>query len=374
MLKNRITKIAQLEHSQVKVELYTKYLSTYLNILHRVPEIDHVIIFDLLCGEGRYTNQCLGSGCAAAEVIKRHCLSNIRCKRIDLYLNDNGISEIELGKTKVQRNKELITSFNLQENVKVHYAESEYSEILPVAISKLDVLKPNERALVFIDPYGYKEIHIEQLKKILNNKKTELLLFLPASFIYRFAGSSFDKDFPGAEAVRQLLKSIFLQEIPEFTSCCDFITKIKDGIKTVVNTSFASSFTIQRDEKNTFCLLFFTNNERGYEKMLETKWAMDEERGEGFRLNNAQTNLFTSAQVDNFEAKILKFIADAKSRTNFELKAFGLANEYLPKHVLAELKQLLDDGRIEVKEYDGTPARAFYLNDNQRTVFISKKE
>jgi hypothetical protein len=115
-------KFSLLEHSQAKVDLYTKYLSIYLNVLYRASGIKHIYIYDLLCGEGKYMNGSFGSSLGAVKVIKDHYLSNGNSsKDISLFLNDSEESLIEPGKSKIQRNRELIKEFLLPENVKVHF-------------------------------------------------------------------------------------------------------------------------------------------------------------------------------------------------------------------------------------------------------------
>ncbi|MDR3162857.1 MAG: hypothetical protein LBT81_03235 [Helicobacteraceae bacterium] len=56
-------------------------------------------------------------------------------------------------------------------------------------IVKNDVSKStsNIRNLIFIDPYGYKNIKKEITDDLTDNKKTEIILFLPISHIYRFS-------------------------------------------------------------------------------------------------------------------------------------------------------------------------------------------
>lgn len=373
-MKNRDTKLAQLEHSQAKVDLYTRYLSIYLNVLHHAQYISHVLIFDLLCGEGKYPNGCLGSSIGAASTIRKHYLENNNtCIDIDFFLNDAGYSEFEIGKSKIQRNRDLLAEIEMPPNVNLHFAESDYSHILPATVKRLDALTPKERALVFVDPYGYKDINASDLASLLRNGKTELLLFLPASFIYRFAESAFSKDFRGAEALRMLLSSVFPTGLPQFSSCEDFISKLLHSLRQIVQTEFASSFLIQRDEANKFCLLFYTNNERGFEKMLEAKWALDGERGQGYRPTTDQLSMFDAATERNFEDDLFDFISQAPKRSNAEMKLFGLKCEFLPKHTRTSLKQLQESGKIEVVDGDGQPARSFYLNDKNRVVYIRKK-
>jgi three-Cys-motif partner protein len=368
-------KLALLEHSQAKVDLYTKYLSIYLNVLYRATGINHIYIYDLLCGEGKYINDCLGSSLGAAKVIKDHYFSNGKsCKDIDLFLNDSGESLIEPGKSKIQRNRELIKTIFLPENVKVYFSELEYTQAVQDTKNKLDAMKSSDRALVFIDPYGYKDIDPLELAEMLKNGKTELLLFIPASFIHRFAESAFVSDFKGADSIRTFLSKIFPEKIPTFLSCDNFIAEVKHSLHKVVKTKFSSSFTIERDAHNSYCLLFFTNSERGFEKMLETKWALDETRGQGFRLDNAQTTMFKAGILDDFQGKVFNFISAVQSRNNNETRLFSLENEYLPKHTLEALKELKKENKIEVIDETGKPARSFYLADKNRTVTIRRKE
>lgn len=55
-------------------------------------------------------------------------------------------------------------------------------------LSKLFKTFKNEKAFVFIDPYGYKDIKSEQIKALIDcNKKSEILLWLPTQHMYRFS-------------------------------------------------------------------------------------------------------------------------------------------------------------------------------------------
>ena len=91
------TRTELLEHSRAKVELLKTYLSTYLNIMSRVKYYEKIHIYDLLCGEGIYSDKSEGSPIAILKTIKNHYFSNNEsCPNIDLWLNDNGKSDIEV--------------------------------------------------------------------------------------------------------------------------------------------------------------------------------------------------------------------------------------------------------------------------------------
>jgi hypothetical protein len=112
-------------------------------------------------------------------------------------------------------------------------------------------------------------------------------------------------------------------------------------------------------------LFFFTSSALGYEKMLDTKWKLDDERGKGFRLNSDQGTLFEEVEVLDYESKLENYIMEGNTKTNGDLYIFGLDNCFLPKHtnqILAEWQS--SNQRFKVLKEDGTEARkgSFYIN------------
>jgi len=65
-----------LENSEAKVKLYGRYLSVYLNILHRAQFVKRIIVFDLFCGEGFYENGGKGSPMITLDCIWNHYFAN----------------------------------------------------------------------------------------------------------------------------------------------------------------------------------------------------------------------------------------------------------------------------------------------------------
>jgi three-Cys-motif partner protein len=80
--------------------------------------------------------------------------------------------------------------------------------------TKLEIRKyGNEKGIIFIDPYGYKEINILDIKDLLKTKKTEILLFLPISFMYRFIKKiNTEEELPYIEPLKKLLISIYVNQ------------------------------------------------------------------------------------------------------------------------------------------------------------------
>lgn len=362
------TKTVMLEHSKAKVELYTTYLSTYLNILSQVQYIKKVHIYDLMCGEGLYKDNSKGSPIALIEKIKNHYFSNNKtCPDIKLWFNDNGISEIDTNKKKIDRVKEIVLQQFKPNNVEIKYTDKDYLELYPIIKKKLSLLN-NEKALLFIDPYGYKEIKPSHIKAFLSGGNAEIILFLPISHMYRFAKKSFSNDdFPSGNPLKEFLKPLFKfnKNLRESNSALNFIENIKQSFRDFLKGYiFVGTFTIERDQQNIYCLFFFTPNALGFEKMLATKWKLDENRGKGFRLSSQQS-LFSEIVLSNYPKKLKNFIQSKPLKTNKDIYLFGLLNEFLPKHtgeVFRDWQKSVN--KFKVYQEDGTTARrsSFYIS------------
>jgi len=371
MKKKVNAKLVMLEHSKAKVELYTSYLATYLTILARTPYVDTVHIYDLMCGEGIYSDGSKGSPIVTMEKIKEHYFQNNKtCPNLHIWFNDKDKSEIENDKYKVERVQQKCSKIYCPSNVNVSFRKEDYTQISLDVVYELESLSNKERALIFIDPYGYKEVKPDQLKRFLRNGKTEVILFLPISFMSRVANKSLSQDFfPGGKPLKEFLLPLFEfdKKFQYSTKPTIFINQLKYLLSKFLQDEkiFVDTFTIQRDEQNIYCLFFFTHHILGFEKMLETKWKLDEEQGKGFRLNSEQGMLFREVEISEYPNKLKNYILLEKAKTNADLYLFGLNNGFLPRHTNQVLKNWQHDNpKFKVYLKDGTEARkgAFYIN------------
>ena len=331
-------KLNMLEHSKAKVELYSTYLSMYLNILSQLSYLDKIHIYDLLCGEGIYLDKSKGSPVVTMEKIRDNYYRNNKSSpAIEVWFNDSEKSEIEKDKYKIDRVHEYCNeNFKQLDNVNITYSKKDYTELYPTIIEKIHKLK-NEKLLLFIDPYGYKEIKPEHLKDFLAGGKTEIILFLPTSFMHRFANKSLsDEKFRGGDPLKRFLLPLFEfnKNLKSSESTYTFINNLKTGFKKYLNHQniFVDTFTIQRDVQNVFSLFFFTSNALGFEKMLEAKWKVDEQSGRGFRFDSNQSEFFPETEASNYPELLENYIKSDGEKTNTEIYLFGLNEGFLPRH------------------------------------------
>ncbi|NUM80556.1 three-Cys-motif partner protein TcmP [bacterium] len=371
-------KNVMLLHSQAKVALYQKYLAKYLNILSRVDFIRKICIYDFMCGEGKYTNGEKGSAIVTFETIKNHYYSNNNsCPPISVWMNDNGMSDIDVGKSKIERVEELQHSIYKPATVQVKFTKYEFIEMYEQVCFELNTMPANTRALIFIDPYGYKDVRPSHLANLLGNQKTEIIFFVPISFMYRFAEkSTSDPTFSGGASLKKFLEELGIFDNDKFESVDVFIHQLKNKFRILFNQlTYVDTFTIKRDAQNTYALFFFTHNETGFRKMLETKWEIDRNQGKGHRLD-ANPALFSDMEISGYKIELKEYIKSGK-RTNHDVFKFGLNRGYLPKHTNQTLHDLETEGlKIIVTSQNGDRVRksAYYLDDRKISVVIEIKD
>jgi three-Cys-motif partner protein len=349
-------------HTEAKLKFFGEYIKRYLRIIIRSKYYSRINLFDLFCGTGIYKNGKEGSPIIAFEIIKN--LKDELLKyttEISMYVNDSDTR-------KVDNVKKIIESLNNENICNVEYHNDEFIDTLPQVLGKLNCYKYSTKNLLFIDPYGYKDIHKNHIEYLLENGKTEIVLFIPISHMHRFQGIAIkDYNNPKYIKLRDFIHEFFPSDHPiriGKVSVKKFIRYIKDSLS-YSNKYYTSSYFIQRDNSNFNALFFITPNIFGLEKIIEVKWELDPIDGSGFR-KNLDSNQY---QLDGFfDFKFANDIENLIKRGNIdnsELYRYTLINNYLPKHTNKVLKALQSENKINVFDIElNKEARknSFYIN------------
>ncbi|GAA5219666.1 three-Cys-motif partner protein TcmP [Membranihabitans marinus] len=348
-----------LAHSEAKIKLFGQYIQKYLNIIVNDGYTEQIHLYDLFCGPGVYDNNGEGSPIIALRKLKLTYYQFVKDRadgspKINCNFND---SDPEL----ISRLKENIIEKKLHYNSygQLNLTSEDYIDIVDRLSVQFKALK-KEKAFVFIDPYGYKEVRASHIFDLLNcNKKSEVLLWLPIQFMYRFSENgtpdvlkSFNEQL-GIEKENTAIKNVW-----------EYIFELKNGFQTFLGQDyFVDNFTLRKEENTVFCLFFFSSHIRGYEKMLETKWELDTEAGRGWKYNGQIKDLFSGQETNRLEELLLPYLK-GEGRTNGMLFEFTLRQGFLPKHLNQILKELQKNEKIELQRKDGSKPRkgAFYIN------------
>ncbi len=342
-----------LDHSQAKVKLYGSYLAKYLPIISQDRHTTNIHLYDLFSGEGIYENGDKGSPLIAIDKISSCYASNNNMPKINITFNDIN-SEV------IAKLKTTIDNTQLPTNCTVRIFNKNYLDLVSEISSEITAFK-NEKAIVFLDPKGYKEISIADIKAFLAVGKSEVLVFLPIRDMYRFANMESENISAGHEPLYKFMDEIFPTGIPKFESQPDYIHKIKEGLKNILPEYFVDTFMLEREPGQFFALFFFTGHIYGFEKMLETKWDIDKEQGRAFRYEQSGT-MFSGTEVLDFPKKLEDYICSGR-KYNGDVYYFSLHEGFLPRHANEVLRNWQEQDILNVLNADGSAGRkkAFYI-------------
>lgn len=343
------------EHSAIKVKLLHKYLSIYLGIIGNLDYVQAIHLFDMYCNQGFFENNKEGSPVQILRSIKDFFYST-QSKgktppKINCFFNDIDESKIKLLKEGIAAKKSLY----YESYGDLIFTTLDYNKFLERVQEKVNKMK-EEKAFVFIDPYDYKTVKTEHILNLLKNKNTEVLLWQPIQFMYRFTTA------PPA-ALQGFIDELSLDTL-NVKNAKDFVIKLKEGFQKYVGDDyFVDSFTIQKNANTVFSLFFFTPSIKGFEKMLEAKWKIDAENGNGWNYMQHTGTLFESYKINPLEEALIKYLSQS-SRTNQELYEFTLRQGFLTKHANEVFINLQNNGKLDVKLSNGKDAikKAFYLS------------
>ncbi|NVK66631.1 MAG: three-Cys-motif partner protein TcmP [Flavobacteriales bacterium] len=354
------SQVSLYDHSEIKVRLLKLYLERYLSIIGLSPYFNDVHIYDMFCGEGKYEDGGEGSPIIILKTIKEIIDAPDTGAQITSRFNCQ-FNDIKSKKT--NKLSGIISKEGLHESRMgtLQISNSDYKDLIEVVKQKVKGLK-KDKCFAFIDPYGYKEITVSDIEQLLAGNKTEVLLFLPTHFMYRFSS----KGTP--ESLKKFIDELIPQEnLPKDGGGIGFIENLKDAFRNKLGEDhFVDSFIISRDTNQFFCLFFFTSHIYGFHKMLESKWKIDEEEGRGWTNSQEEPSLFNQTDrkpvTYHLEKKLRVFLSE--SRTNSEVYEFTLRQGHLPSHANELLMKWQECGILYVTKTDGTKARksSFYLN------------
>lgn len=371
MSKKQSSKDIMLAHSAAKVNFYQSYLERYLSVMSVTQYFDTINIFDVFCGRGEYDDGGLGSPIRAVQTIMKIKQDKPSDLKINLFLNDAEKEYVERVKKYIE---EHFPDYNKYCNIK--YLNYKADQLFGDICSFVSRTATNERNFIFVDPYGYKDINRSTLQRMMSNGRTEILLFLPISFMHRFRYYALNKEDKKAQRLKVFINEFFPPNHPvcleEEMDVMDYIDALTEAFS-FNNTYYTTNYFIERDARNYFALFFFCNNLLGLEKAVETKWALDSESGRGFHQQKKDANqldMFTEwakeernrNRAEVLRLKIVGFLS-TRERSNAEIYEFILRSGYKRSHANEVLRELQNNNQIEVRRTDLQKVRkgAFYL-------------
>lgn len=299
------------EHTRLKLQVLDKYLQAYCEIMARV--FKSIAFIDPYAGAGSYSDGSEGSPlimCKNASHILE--IEKAVCQKVKYFGNEGDAKNYENLKQALQPYECISYSSKLDAkefiNKCLNYVCPKYSS-----------------AFFFVDPFNYSFLK-EDIEYIFNvcdsypqRCQAEVVLFLPASNVYRFKTETKYK------SVNNFVNSYNIC-IDEDTTPKKFIERVRQAIQT--NGKYCVSMELKAG-KNTYALFFIGKNLYGVEKFLEVRDKCQD--------NDPTQNLFILP--DTPEGQLEQRIKE-KNINNKELYEWGLTNNFSKKQLMAALRLL----------------------------------
>jgi len=344
-------------HTEAKLQFYTKYLERYLQILLIAQGINKINIYDLYCGAGQYADGNTGSAIRAVDAVWRAQIKNTASKAVNLHLND-------LNEEKVKNLRTLLANKESPEKrFSIYYSTMEAFEFLKKIIPKLPKQDRQTRNLLFIDPYGYKDIDRQSLEAVLETGRTEIVLFLPIEQMYRFKNKTTDEEVDNSYVPLKHFIEQFRLDVTAITSEKEFIVALESALSFQGKYSTAS-YSIRNHTGHHYGMFFITSNLLGLEKIIEVKWELDSQQGQGFTGDDQLDFFLETDRVSDLRDAIVRLVSKGES-DNHTIYELVLRKGFKPKHANEVLRQLCEDEILHtIDAATNKPARkgTFKLN------------
>lgn len=343
----------QTEITAAKIKFYQDYIGGYL--IKLLMAFGECFIADLFCGPGKNGDkpgsplvllEQAKTMLASPEVQKRHKTATVK-----IIFNDIEQEYVENLKAVIQRLPD-------EKGIKIlDIASKPFSKIL---YELSGVLKLKTPKFFFLDPFTYSGITIEDIGKIINSPYTEVLFFLPAQDVYRFAATDNIPD-----ATRSFLNNFTTKGIYAYAGIEDFNASICQKFREAFALKFVRPILLDGGtRKHTLFLL--TRHIRGM--MLANKIFWDKSPdGLGIKNGIGEPHLFNTGtcreDFQQFKAAFEDALKSQGSMNNRQIIEFTASYGFLGSHTTEILDELKNTGRIRIKHL-GSAKRGYHISEN----------
>lgn len=250
------------EHTEIKHEILSKYLSTWIRILgskHR-----RVNYFDCFAGRGEYAEGEKGSPIIALDTAKVVKEQFSYLDKIDCYFVEKNKNNYENLIKKVTGHMEE----NRSEGITIQeIINDEFINVAPYFTKR----SSSAPSFFFIDPFGWSGVPFKTIKEILTVKKTEVFLNFMVRDMNRFLTDKNHKvsidDFFGISNVENVIKN----EYSDWTREYALLDLYKKQLQKEASVDYVLSYQVCADEtsQTTYYLIHATNHPLGCEVMKD---------------------------------------------------------------------------------------------------------
>lgn len=337
----------QSDLTSAKINIYKEYLEGLLPKL--LMSFGSCAIIDMFCGSGK-NGERQGSPLVLLDrldyILKSPQLKNKMPLSVNILFNDmakGNIQKLEKELNEISYDRKLI---------KITLKSENYDDYVHTLIEKLEKVRIPK--FIFLDPFSYSNVKMDELKKLMNLLFTEVLLFIPIFHSYRFAS----KEFKAEHRTRKFVEDFTTKGVHNYTNIYDFTLSVKNKIKQELGLKYVRPILIDGGgSKNSLFLL--TKHREGM--MLMNKVA-SKNTVDGNSINVKEQGLLSlfdgskeeieSSFYNDYKIELIKKLKSG-ILSNDDIVDFTIEECFLPKHAKKIISELYDEGKIIVTNENG---------------------
>ncbi|MBK9093979.1 MAG: three-Cys-motif partner protein TcmP [Anaerolineae bacterium] len=334
-------------HTLAKHEILDRYLGAWFAILGSTNR--RIVYLDGFCGPGKYLNGEPGSPIIALKKAMNHQapLSNTEC--VFLFIDersdrvDHLCHEIDL----------LAPPSNFTIDARVGEFRAVISELLAYLEQNTFRLAPT---FAFIDPFGWKGLPFDLVRRLLRNQHTEVLINFMADSINRFV------EHPDTAIQEHFVELFGTKEVFDVASkATDRLSALRNLYqKQLLTQAKYVRYFEMRDQhgRPIYYLFFASNHPLGHSKMKEAFWKVDPTSGFTFSdgTNPDQLVLFSLDPTEDLAALLKRHFAGTTVTSDLIVEFVLDETAFIETHAKKALRILEERGSIQVNPFkvDGT--------------------
>lgn len=253
-------------HTEAKHAILKKYLNAWLPIITRWN--GRVLYIDGFAGPGEYIGGKKGSPIIAIQSVMEHKAS-LQAEIIMLFIESDK-NRCDFLRSKIQR-------IEVPSNIRIKCECTKFDEKLTTILDIIDAQKTNlAPAFVFVDPFGFTGFPFSLIKRLMQNKKCEVLITFMYEEINRFISDKrlWDtlKNTFGTDRWKEVI------DIKDPKQRRNTLHNIyRNQLEQNAEIKYVRSFEmINKANKTDYFLFFGSNSITGLKKIKEAMWKVDE--------------------------------------------------------------------------------------------------
>lgn len=341
-------------HTQYKIKYIKDYVRRWLNVAVNYRQ-KNIVFIDSMCNAGIYKNGIKGTCIEIIELFIEYAKEN-QSKQFYVFLND-------YDKDKIRVLNELISNYNMPNNLKINIKDKDVVEYLSLLIEK-NTFSNSCFTLLYTDPYNFGIPNLlTTIKTFIDKFYCELLFNYFSSDVTRNKNNISAKN--KMSKIKNELSSVITDINIDDDKNKEILNKLISTYKNTKNIKYSFAYRFNNtNNTELYYIIFFTPNKRGLELIKESIWEVfngEESFKKQIDIDKSQLKLFDTDELlistysGPMKESIIKLALDKGELSYEDIETYVLENSLLKdSHIIKPIiNPLLETGILEKITPDG---------------------